>query len=281
MKPAPMITFVCSILLSVSCEHQPAYIQPETKSQASLLEEGLVITGDPEEQTGARWTYSENGTIVYDLQGTLFKPPGNGPFPAVVLNHGTSGSAFTYSSSIAKTMVKWGYVCIATNYTHSSNVPCGSPGSCVQGDGEWGASESNALRGLKSWQILVSLSYVDSTRIVSFGHSRGAFLTTALAGTHPDKFTAFAHTAGGVSDVPGATTPGKELAEKITKPYLIHHGDDDKVVDIALDRALSAILIGNSVPQQLHEYPRYSHSQISQDSLMFVRTRAWFEKYNQ
>src|SRR5262245_52821960 len=79
----------------------------------------FVIQGDPSSTQGATWTYV--GTlagVAYDLQGILLKPQGPGPFPAVVISHGAGGNANAYARGVATEMVRWGLVCIATNYTH-------------------------------------------------------------------------------------------------------------------------------------------------------------------
>jgi predicted dienelactone hydrolase len=91
---------------------------------------GFVVQGDPESASGATWTFRGNvDGVRYDLAGILRKPVGSGPFPAVVLSHGSEGSAAFFAQIIAPTMVQWGLVVIATNYTHSSGVPIGAPGA--------------------------------------------------------------------------------------------------------------------------------------------------------
>ena len=64
---------------------------------------------------------------------------------------------------------------------------------------------------------------------------------------------------------------------RITKPYVMHHGDMDNTVPIARDYALRDLLNSRSVTNTLYVYPGYSHSQISNDSLMFERTKQWFQ----
>ena len=72
----------------------------------------------------------------------MLKPQGAGPFPGVILSHGAGGSANYYSRGIAAEMVRWGLVCIATNYTHAGGVPLGAPGTLS----DVGASQANVLR---------------------------------------------------------------------------------------------------------------------------------------
>jgi hypothetical protein len=159
MKNVTAVIVFSFLLAFTSCKKTDNPVTDNNPSPGNL-----IITGDPSSATGAKWTYTEKGTVEYDLSGILYKPAGSGPFPAVMINHGTGGSVSSYSTNIAKQMVKWGFVCIATNYTHvAANVPCGKPGSCIETMGEWGASNSNLLRAMKCRQILTSLTYVDST----------------------------------------------------------------------------------------------------------------------
>lgn len=239
---------------------------------------GFTMTGNPESTNGATWTYQQtiNG-IVYDLRGILFKPAGTGSFPAVIINHGTGGNSNGYSKNVAKKMVQWNYVCIATNLCHAAGVPIGSPGDTNLIN--FGASTNNYLRAMKCWDILASLNYVDTNCIMAFGHSRGAFLTTGLVATYPDKFSAAGHTAGGVSPQSGSTAPTTSLAAQITCPYIIHHGDADNTVPIAMDSLLSNVFISTGTPHQFYQYSGYTHSSVSLDSLMFVRTQQWFSTY--
>lgn len=239
---------------------------------------GFTLTGNPESVNGATWTYQQtiDGT-VYDLRGILFKPAGAGTFPAVIINHGTGGNVNGYSKNVARKMVQWNYVCIATNLCHAGGVPVGSPGDSSLVN--WGASTNNYLRDMKCWDILASLQYVDTNCVMSFGHSRGAFVTTGLVATYPDKFSAAGHTAGGVTPQSGLSSPTVALATKITCPYVIHHGDADIVVPIAVGSLLNNVFDSTGVPHVFYQYSGYTHSSISQDSLMFARTQEWFATY--
>jgi dienelactone hydrolase len=238
----------------------------------------LTITGNPQSINGATWTYQQTiDGVVYDLQGILYKPLGAGIYPAVIINHGTGGNVNGYSKNVARKMVQWDFVCIATNLCHASGVPVGSPGDSSLMN--WGASTNNYLRDMKCWDILAALNYVDTTCIMSFGHSRGAFVTTGLVATYPDKFSAAGHTAGGVTPQPGLSSPTVALATQITCPYIIHHGDADVVVPIAVGSLLNDVFNSTGIPHEFYQYAGYTHSSISQDSLMFERTRQWFSDY--
>jgi dipeptidyl aminopeptidase/acylaminoacyl peptidase len=59
----------------------------------------------------------------------------------------------------------------------------------------------------------------------------------------------------------------------------MQHGDADDVVPLQRDIALRDLLTSKSVINSLITYQGYTHSQISMDSLVLARTRAWFELY--
>lgn len=239
--------------------------------------QGLTIQGDP--ASGAVWYYQATDKgIGYDMEGILFKPPGDGPFPAVIINHGTGFNVHEYSKAIAEQMVTWGYVCIGTNYTHAGSGPCGSPGKCEAAD--FGASDANVQRAIKCWDILASLSYVDTTCIKAFGHSRGAFVTTALVATYPRKFSAAGHTSGGVSLTAGDSAPTIQLASQILCPYIIHHGTEDFVVPYEADASLNNTLNSAGTIHTFYTYDNAVHDDLLNNTVVLERTRSWFEQYN-
>ena len=182
-------------------------------TSASPPDTGLVVTGNPESAAGASWTYK--GTVdgvTYDLAGVLYKPPGSGPFPAALLSHGSDGSAAFLGNLIAPTMVSWGLVCIAVNYTHSTGVPIGSPGTAS----DVGASAANVQRAHMTFLLLRTLGYVDMTRVAAHGHTMGAYVDVALLGAYPNDFRAASHTGGGVRPAFIVAGPAPTIAEAQT-----------------------------------------------------------------
>jgi dienelactone hydrolase len=252
------------------------------KSASTLTDppivDGFHLTGDPAATDGATWTLQ--GTIDgvhYDLQGVLYKPQGSGPFPAVILSHGAGGSSTVYGRRIARELVTWGLVAIATNYTHAGGVPLGAPGTAS----EVGASRANVLRAHMAYEILRTLGYVDMQRVAAHGHSMGAYVTTALTGTYPQSFRVASHTAGGVRLAPftSGPAPSETDAAGIRAAYQIHHGDQDVVVPISMDQRLSELLVAGQVEQQFHVYAGAGHNDIVDSALMFQRVRAWYQSH--
>lgn len=232
----------------------------------------FVVTGDPRSTSGANWTYrATDQGVFYALEGVLFMPIGTGPFPAVVISHGKGGTPRGYSARIARTMVGWGMVTIATMYTHAPDAE--DQGNAPNGAD--GASLANVQRAHKARDLLNCVAGADLTRVAAHGHSMGAFVTGQLLGTYPGAYRAASHTAGGVSSTGAATKPA--AAERIITPYQLHHGDQDQVVPLAMDQALNRILAGNGVPHELRIYPGYDHQLITDDPTMLARVRAWYQ----
>jgi dienelactone hydrolase len=249
---------------------------PSTSTGAGVaIHTGFQVQGDPESASGATWSYrGRRGTVHYDLQGVLFKPPGPGPFPAVILSHGANGNAAMYARRLAPEMVGWGLVCIATNYTHAEGVPIGAPG----GLDERGASRANLLRAETTHELLRTLSYVDMTRVAAHGHSMGAYVTAVLVSANPTDFRVASQTGGGVrpSRFVGGPAPSESEVRGIRVPYQIHHGELDAVVPLDYAKRFASILAAQRVPHELYVYPGANHLEPSRSPLMLERVHTWY-----
>jgi dienelactone hydrolase len=240
-----------------------------------VTQAGFNIVGNPEATTGAKWTFRKTvDGVDYDLSGILYKPTGPGPFPAVILSHGSDGSAEFLGAMLAPVMVQWGLVCIGTNYTHSSGVPIGSPG----GASELGASHANVLRAHMTYELLARLGYVDMSRIAAHGHSMGAYVNAALLGAYPNDFRAASATGGGVR--PGfivrGPAPSPSQAQTIRTPYQFHHGDADTVVPLSYDQRFDSLLTANGVEHQFYVYPGADHLAIRAGPVVLQHVRDWY-----
>lgn len=267
---------LCVGVASCGGDSQPTAPTPASSAPPATATAAFSLQGDPESPQGATWTY--RGTldgVAFDLQGILLKPGGAGPFPAVIISHGAGGSAANYSRGVGVEMVRWGLVCIATNYTHASGVPVGAPGTAAASD--TGASQANVQRAYAAHQLLGQLGYVDMTRVAAHGHSMGAFVTAALAGAYPTSLRAASHTAGGArpDGAPGFA-PMDAQVRTIRTPYQMHHGDQDVVVALSLDQRLDGILQSSGVIRELFVYPGADHDDVSRDATMLARVRAWY-----
>lgn len=274
-RTIPVHLLAIGVAIAAACSDSSPSAPNVTESARVLAH--LVISGSPESTTGATWTYRDTvDGVVYDLSGVLLKPSGAGPFPAIIVSHGFGGSATNYSRNVGTTIVGWGAVVIATNYTHAGSGPTGAPG----GPTELGASVANVQRARRLAELLRALGYVDMTRLAAHGHSMGAFVTTALAAAHPTLLRAASHTAGGVR--PNAT-PGPAPSESdggaIRTPYQAHHGDQDAVVALAADQRLSTVLTAAGTTHELHVYPGADHDDVAFNATVLDRVRAWYARH--
>jgi dienelactone hydrolase len=262
-----VVCLAMALAASVACRDTPG--EPTGSDGIS----GFSLVGDPASSSGATWTYvAQDSSIGYDLQGILLKPAGAGPFPAVIISHGTGSSAGGYSLDVARVMVGWGLVCVATNYTFAGGVPIGAPGT----SSEAGATPNNVRRARRLVDILRGLGYVDMNRVALHGHSAGAFVTEVTAAAHPDLFRAASHTAGGIASQEALYPPTESEIATIRAPYQIHHGERDFSVPLVADELFAAALRRRGVVNELLTYPGAGHDDVRLDPVVFNRIRAWY-----
>jgi pimeloyl-ACP methyl ester carboxylesterase len=105
----------------------------------------------------------------------------------------------------------------------------------------------------------------------------GAFVTTALAATHPADIRVASHTAGGVlvDAIHRESMPAPSVAQarRIRAPYQWHHGLLDYAVPFLLDRRFDSVL---TAPHEGHLYVRLRHTEVASDPEVLARVRAWY-----
>jgi dienelactone hydrolase len=123
-----------------------------------------------------------------NLEATIFKPPGNGPFPVMVVNHGkqTNPDASAQERFRPLTVVREflirGYVVIAPNRRGFA----GSDGSYILRNCDVAADGLRQAEDVHSTvAYILQQPYVDAHRILIAGGSQGGLVTIAY-GTHPD-----------------------------------------------------------------------------------------------
>jgi len=216
---------------------------------------------------GDRWTYSEGART---FKGILLQPEGKGPFPGLLVSHGMGGSAETFSRRKAQEFVKWGFVCVAPDYTHVDN----------KGDRkEFGSSPENLARARLCLDLLASLPSVDPKKLGAYGNSMGAFVTIGLAASVPDRLSAAVITAGGVNSVSGFPAPSVEEAVKIRTPFLILHGSTDTTVPPERSASLKEILDKNKVVEERKVFDGVGHN-LHQEKAdeVYALMKDWFRK---
>lgn len=233
--------------------------------------------------TSPPFTFTLNGNnFVYtDAQttftGIFVKPAGNGPFPAAIVSHGQGGSASGYSLSKAQEFLPWGVVSIAPNYTHAAGgeTAPATTGNCPE----------NVARGLKCWNVLKSLPYVDAGKIVLWGHSKGAYVTIGLAAAAPGAFAAAGMSAGGI--VPdaagtGVSAPTTTEASPVHAPFIMFHGDADPVVPPVQSLQFQQLLDAHAVANSRILYATDQHNLHQVPSInadMLAKWKSWLQTH--
>ena len=210
--------------------------------------------------SGEQWTCMADGK---PLSGMLLKPEGSGPFPAIILSHGLGGNAQMMMRTRGAELVKWGFVCMATDYTHAGKGGGGRGGDRSGVDfSQAGARPENIRRGLACLEILRQQKDVDPKRIALYGHSMGAFVTIALAAAASGKITAAAITSGGVQTAKGSTAaaPTTDVAAKVRVPFLILQGSKDTTVPSESSELFKEVLDTNNVPNERHVFDGVGHN---------------------
>jgi endo-1,4-beta-xylanase len=194
---------------------------------------------------GERWTYRDG---EFAMSGILLKPEGKGPFPALLISHGLGGSAESFGLNKAREMVKWGFICIAPDYTHSakfmsgqrpgggkgtpkggaakgatkSGSPAGKGGPAANPQyATYGASEENLRRARVCLDLVSQMPEVDAKRLFAYGHSMGGFVTIGLAASAPDLLRAAAITGSGIAPRGGLSRAVG--GEGRTSPHAVSH----------------------------------------------------------
>ena len=259
---------------------------PPPCSAATPLAGTLTLSPRPDARDGlTAWSfqYIESGWST-TLQGIVVKPPGSGPFAAVVVSHGGGGTAAGFGMTKAQ---QWfgpsGYLVIAPEYTHAgSTATCSAAGDCA-------GSPENVKRATRSLDILESSQLaqtigpvVRTDRLFLYGNSMGAGVTLETAEAVGCRVTAAAITAGGL--LPNLAPSGEAGLARVESPLIHLHGRLDTTVSPSSAEALSAGLARYDRVHQLVWFPNARHEVHSDPATTTVCRdfiRAWFDTYRE
>jgi dienelactone hydrolase len=184
----------------------------------------------------------------YSIAATVLRPEGAGPYGAVVLNHGTPGSASGRARESSELLInaasvfaRRGYVVVMPlrrGFGATGGEFAEDPGTCANPDyrkGEQAAADDVMV----AYDFTRTLPYVDAQRMILAGQSAGGIVSMVTAGTrNPEGLVAvlsFAAGRGGNPDfrpgVPCAIEPIAKLLESVGKnvrvPVLLHYAEND------------------------------------------------------
>jgi dienelactone hydrolase len=166
--------------------------------------------------TGAAWAAPEvpiqpalNESVVFvknkalfavDLETTLFKPPGEGPFPIVVINHGKAEMPNRLQPRYrpmpaVREFLQRGYAVVVPMRQGFSNSGGNAVGEGCDIAGS-GASQAEDVEAVVAW--LEKQPWADTTRMLMLGQSHGGLTTLAYARAPHPGFKVFVNFAGGL-----------------------------------------------------------------------------------
>ena len=123
------------------------------------------------------------GADSLTLKGTLKKPKGDGPFPAVVLLHGCAGVNYERDSMWVSRLKRWGYITLQVDSLGSR----GDADICIDNDLMKKYVSKRAMDAHDAKSYLAGLRFVDPKRIAVMGWSHGAISVIASVSEMPGK----------------------------------------------------------------------------------------------
>lgn len=240
LLPPATFAALCLLLAGALVTPSPAKTWPPAHAQRDSLDSSLreTVHSLPVTAAGA-------GIVV-----TSFRPPGDGPFPWIVLSHGTAGTpevnrriGRNRNLPLAREWVRRGYAVLAPirrGYGASGGDKFGdSYGNCRRPDFR-GAGEGAALDLLATVEWAKTQRDLDAKRWLLVGQSSGAFASIYAAAKRPAGLVAvlaFAPGRGGVPDKNPGTPCAPErmaalfaaIAPQIAVPVLWFYAENDEL----------------------------------------------------
>lgn len=199
-----------------------------------------------------------------ELETTIFKPDGAGPFPLAVINHGKSLGNPRFQARArflvaARELVRRGYVValpMRAGFSKSSGLYVA--GGCNIA----GNAKHQATYVRSALDYMVKQPYVDRTRIIVMGQSHGGLTSMAFATEPYDGVRGIFNFAGGLrlGDTncfdwqDNLVRAFRELGSGGRFPTIWFYGDNDSYFEIDLVKRMHAAYTGAGGKAQLIAY---------------------------
>ena len=205
------------------------------------------------------------------LKGFLFLPPGDGPFPCIIDNHGSAPPPGTTDLSHPQTaalFMSWGFVYLFPHRSGYGNSPGRTLGEEVpapRGTAEHDEQMSKRLKK-ENLDVLAALEYVnnlelvDNSRVVSMGSSLGG-IHTLLALAADSRWSCGIDFSGGASQWekhPKIKQMLLNAAATVTQPLYLAQAEND--FNIAPTKEISEVLKGRGHPHDAKIFPAWGVS---------------------
>lgn len=220
------------IMRSVVRVREPEAAPAPPEEPAPTPERGSAATPTPVANAGAdadHWTFAPAVTT------DRWAPATPGRHPAVLLLHGAGGPGFFVErpeyARYPRDLATAGFVVAMPHYARARTEPVAALRAAV----DWLAGEPN----------------VDPNRIAVIGFSRGGFLGSCVAGTHP-RIVAFASFYGGIER-------GCRARIERMPATLVLHGEADPMVPVEEAETLADFVRSKGGAVEVHTYPGQEH----------------------
>jgi len=247
---------LCGLMVVLCCLVAQGYAgaaeDESTAPAASMNEEVLSVLGDPE---------SPAMLVV-----TVLKPNGVGPFPLVIMNHGSSGDwqhdkEFRYHHTYSA------YYFLSRGYAVALPMMRGFGGSegkqNLQKCNQEAVGHSNAKDIAAVISYMSAQPYIDGSRVVVAGQSLGGWNTLAYGAQHSPNIKGLINFAGGViisscsSTLSALTQGAAHYGAQTNIPSLWFYGDNDGKFPPEVWRAMYNSYTAAGGPAELVAYGRF------------------------
>lgn len=221
-----------------------------------------------------------------ELAGFLYIPPGAGPFPCMVMNHGSSisqGSTDLCRPGVASMLMSWGIAAFLPHrrgYGNSPGTPWREDVSADYGTEDYDRQLAERLYN-ESTDVISALSYVkgldaiDADHVGVTGSSFGGTVTLLAASREPGFRCAveFAGAAMNWERTPGLRKLMHDAAAKLTQPIFFIQAANDYSVRPTIE--LAEGLAGTDKIVRSHVYPSLGLSKDEGHFFYRDGTRFW------
>lgn len=225
-------------------------------TMAALLAGGAVQAVEVQSvtfQAAARVNQQGQPRAGDELKGYLARPPGAGPFAAVVALHGCGGLSERFKQEMTDRYTAWGYVTLVVDSfaNHSVKFACGAQRAGSRAD----ERPRDAIGAL---QYLASLPDVDPRRIALVGSSQGSWVALDAVQTRP--VPVFDNPAGLQPRAVVAFYPDcRATFDTFEVPVLILVGGLDDWTPAGRCEQMMQRRAGRGAPVELVVYPQARH----------------------